>query len=104
MKFDEITNLNPDDRKLKAMIESQTSELNLPKGDNFGKIKVDLTLEGQGMIGYTIYLGYKSSEFAEKMLSKYKSFYIITMILKEFLSNRKLLNTYQGLIFLIFLS
>jgi len=65
-------------------------------------VKVDLTLEGLGMLGYTVHMGYKSTEFAEKMLAKHKSLYIITMVLKEFLFNRQLLNTYQGFFLYLF--
>lgn len=85
--------------KVKTILNSQTPDLNLPCDlDEDIKIKVDLTLESLGMMGYSIHMGYKSTEFAEKMLEKYDSLYIVTMALKEFLFNRKLLNTYQGTI------
>ena len=73
-------------------------EFNLPTGNEEDdiRIKVDLTLESLGMLGYSVHMGYKSTDFAEKMLQKYESLYIITMTLKEFLYNRKLLNTFQG--------
>lgn len=85
--------------KVKTILNSQTPDLDLPcdLGEDV-KIKVDLTLESLGMMGYSIHMGYKSTEFAEKMLEKYDSLYIVTMALKEFLFNRKLLNTYNGTI------
>jgi len=59
-------------------------------------IRVDLTLESHDMMGYSFHMGYKSTEFIQKMLIQYPSLYTLTIILKEFLHERGLLNAYQG--------
>jgi len=60
-----------------------------------------LSLESSGGlgygVGYNVHVGYKTTAFVMQMLEKYKSLYIVTMVLKEFLSTRQLLNTYQGI-------
>jgi len=96
LAFDETFENANEDPRIRDILFSQASEFNLGEGEENMTVKVDLTLEGLGMLGYTVHMGYKSTEFAEKMLAKHKSLYIITMVLKEFLFNRQLLNTYQG--------
>ena len=81
---------------MRVFLSGQGPELNLSEDGEKAVIKVDLTLESLGMMGYTVHMGYRSTEFAEKMLAQYKSLYIVTIVLKEFLYNRKLLNTFQG--------
>lgn len=81
---------------MRVILSGQGPELNLSEDGEKAVIKVDLTLESLGMMGYTVHMGYRSTEFAEKMLAQYKSLYIVTIVLKEFLYNRKLLNTFQG--------
>lgn len=60
------------------------------------KIRVDLSVESMGIVGYNLHVGYKTTDFVQKMLEKHESLYIVTMVLKEFLHNRKLLNAYRG--------
>lgn len=60
------------------------------------RIRVDLSLESMGMSAYSVHIGYKTTDFVQKMLQKYESLYIVTMILKEFLNSRKFLNNFQG--------
>ncbi len=48
------------------------------------------------MMGYSFHMGYQSTEFIQKKLSQYPSLYTLTIILKEFLHERGLLNAYQG--------
>lgn len=82
---------------IRNILSDQTSEFNIPIDEQDDvRIKVDLTLESLGMLGYFVQMGYKSTDFAEKMMQKYSSLYIVTIIMKEFLYNRKLLNTFQG--------
>lgn len=50
-----------------------------------------------GIGGYSAHIGYKTTDFVKKMLQKYDSLYIVTMVLKEFLNNRNYLNAFQGL-------
>jgi len=61
------------------------------------EIKLDLTFENSDLLGCnTFHMGYKSTEFIQKMLVEYPSLYTVTMIFKEFLDKRGLLNAYQG--------
>jgi len=85
-----------DETKTRILLNGQGPELNMTEDGENAIIKVDLTLESLGMMGYTVHMGYRSTEFAEKMLAQYKSLYIVTIVLKEFLYNHKLLNTFHG--------
>ena len=71
---------------VRNILSNQVPEFDLSTADEEDdvKIKVDLTLESLGMLGYSVHMGYKSTDFAEKMLQKYESLYIITITLKEF--------------------
>ncbi len=63
------------------------------------KISVDLSLESLGLGGCQAHVGYKTTDFVQKMLQKYQSLYIVTIILKQFLDKRNYLNAFQGKIF-----
>jgi hypothetical protein len=73
-------------------------ELNvdIPNDRDDFKIKVDLSVESLGM-GYNYHQGYKTTAFVQRMLAKYESLYIVTMVLKQFLFTRRLLNIYKGI-------
>lgn len=73
-------------------------KLDVEDGVDLGdlRIRVDLSLESMGMSAYSVHIGYKTTDFVQKMLQKYESLYIVTMILKEFLNSRKFLNNFQG--------
>jgi len=107
-----ILKLEVDVRTAFADINEDQMDKNIPldttekldiedKGDiSDYKIRIDLSLESTGCLGfggYNIHVGYKTTAFVMQMLEKYKSLYIVTMVLKEFLSARQLLNTYQGI-------
>jgi len=82
------------------MIQEAPSELNsLENNKENIRIKIDLSAESlDPLIGFTSHLGYKSTEFVQQKLDQHEFLYTVAMFLKEFLSNRGLLDNYQGLL------
>jgi len=83
---------------LKTIIEEAPEELNDLKEMGTKRIKIDLSIESfMPMVGgNTSHLGYKSTDFVQKMLDEHSSLYTIAILLKEFLNNRGFLDNYQG--------
>ena len=60
-------------------------------------IRIDLSVECWSYRNSMSHLGYLTTEFVQEMLVTFPSLYALTMILKQYLQNRNLLNIYQGM-------
>ena len=60
-------------------------------------IRIDLSVECWSYTNSMNHLGYLTTEFVQEMLVTYPSLYALTMIFKQYLQNRDLLNIYQGI-------
>lgn len=82
---------------IRSIVEEASDELdNLTNSEENISIKIDLSLESFLPMGGTSHLGYKSTDFVQKMLNEHESLYTIAIILKEFLNQRGFLDNYQG--------
>jgi DNA polymerase sigma len=59
-------------------------------------IRVDLSVENDGGYNFQTHLGYQSTEFVQSMLATYPKLYALTMMFKQFLQKKSLLNCYAG--------
>ena len=60
-------------------------------------IRIDLSVECWSYISSMNHRGYLTTEFVQEMLITFPSLYALTMIFKQYLQNRNLLNIYQGM-------
>ena len=60
-------------------------------------IRIDLSVECWSYVSSMNHLGYLTTEFVQEMVNTFPSLYALTMILKQYLQNRNLLNIYQGM-------
>ena len=65
-------------------------------------IRIDLSVECWSYRNSMSHLGYLTTEFVQEMLVTFPSLYALTMILKQYLQNRNLLNIYQGMYLVYF--
>lgn len=74
--------------------DKQWYDLNLKEGQKDEKIqiRIDISIED----GYFGHIGVLSTDFVTKMIERYESLYNITLILKQLLSDKELLNKFQG--------
>jgi len=100
IEFSELYEKLDEFSMLKGIIEEFPGELNELKDLGSKRIKIDLSIESLNimpMMGCSSsHLGYKSTDFVQKMLEEHTSLYTIAILLKEFLNNRGFLDNYQG--------